>query len=54
MVFKIEAPKEPHVLPGFSGTILGAEYGATSRYLTKNGRPYIYRMGEVQFSRIPE
>ncbi|MBQ2735165.1 MAG: beta-galactosidase [Clostridia bacterium] len=54
MVFKIEAPKEPHVLPGFSGTILGSEYGATSSYLTKNGRPYIYRMGEVQFSRIPE
>ena len=54
MFFKIEAPKKPHVLPGFSGTILSAEYGATSTYLTKSGRPYIYRMGEVQFSRIPE
>ena len=54
MVFKIATPKEPHILPQFSGKILGHDYGATSAYLTKDGKPYICRMGEIHYSRVPE
>jgi hypothetical protein len=53
-LFQITPDKAPHDLPGFSGTALDDTYGATSRYLTKNGKPYICRMGEMHYSRVPE
>ena len=53
-LFQITTVKAPHDLPEFSGTALDDTYGATSRYLTKNGKPYICRMGEIHYSRVPE
>ncbi|MBE6571872.1 MAG: hypothetical protein E7656_06470 [Ruminococcaceae bacterium] len=41
-------------LDNFGGTVMGFEYGITEQYLTKNGKPYIYRMGEMHYSRVPE
>lgn len=54
ILFKITPDKAPHDLPQFTGTALDDTYGATSRYLTKNGKPYICRMGEIHYSRVPE
>jgi len=54
MIFNIKNPDTTHEIPQFSGTVLGDKYGATTAYLTKNGRPYICRMGEVHYSRLPE
>ena len=54
ILFKITSGDAPHVLPRFTGAILNDTYGATSRYLTKNGEPYICRMGEIHYSRVPE
>jgi hypothetical protein len=53
MDFKLERPLPALPLSGFGGQALGSEYGATSRYLTKNGKPFIYRMGEIHYSRVP-
>lgn len=44
--------KEPVILGKRS--ILGHEYSLTSEYLLKDGRPYIYVMGELHFSRMNE
>ena len=41
-------------LNNFGGNTLGDEYGVTEQYLTKNGKPYICRMGEIHYSRVPE
>lgn len=54
ILFQITTNKAPHDLPRFTGTVLDDTYGATSRYLTKNGKPYICRMGEIHYSRVPE
>ena len=54
ILFKITSSDAPHVLPRFTGAALNDTYGATSRYLTKNGEPYICRMGEIHYSRVPE
>ncbi len=54
MNFTAKRSTDPKKLNKFSGTVLGAEYGATQQYLTKNGKPYIFRMGEFHFSRFPE
>lgn len=54
IVLQIIPDKAPRELPGFNGTALEDTYGATSRYLTKNGKPYICRMGEIHYSRVPE
>ena len=54
MYFTAEKPKKPEILDKFGGVCLGDTYGATEQYLTKNGKPYICRMGEFHFSRYPE
>lgn len=49
--------KKPSYSPklnNFGGSVMGFEYGITEQYLTKNGKPYIYRMGEIHYSRVPE
>lgn len=53
MRFEIKKPKDVYVLPQFGGCVLEHEYAATNRYLTRDGKPFIYRMGEMHFSRVP-
>ena len=36
-----------------SGVVGGHTYTLTSRYFLRDGKPYIYRMGEMHFSRVP-
>lgn len=47
-------PEDSKKLHCFGGSALGNKYGVTERYLTKNGKPYICKMGEFHYSRIPE
>lgn len=54
MFFTVKTTKKPEVLDKFGGKCLGDTYGATQQYLTKNGKPYICRMGEFHFSRYSE
>ena len=54
MFFKAQAPKKIKILNKFGGVCLGDTYKATNQYLTKNGKPFICRMGEIHFSRVPE
>lgn len=44
--------KEPCTIK--TGTILGHQYTYTDEYLFKDGKPYIYTMGELHFSRMKE
>ena len=52
MNFIIEHPKKVHKLCQFGGTALGHTYEAYDLYLTKDGKPFLYRMGEFHFSRV--
>lgn len=52
MKFKVRQPQAPYVLTQFGGTSLGREYVATNQYLTRDGKPWVYRMGEMHFSRV--
>ena len=36
-----------------SGVVGGHTYTLPSRYFLRDGKPYIYRMGEMHFSRVP-
>lgn len=54
MKFNVTTSGEPHLLSGFGGTCLGHRYSATDKYITRDGSPYIYRMGELHFSRLSE
>ena len=54
MKFQISKAAPARPLPQFGGTVLGRELAATNQYLTRDGKPYIYRMGEMHFSRVPE
>ena len=54
MKFQISKAAPARPLPQFGGIVLGHELAATNQYLTRDGKPYIYRMGEMHFSRVPE
>lgn len=54
MVFNLTRKPPEKPLSNFCEKALGSHYGATTRYLTKDGKPYICRMGEVHFSRLRE
>ncbi len=47
-------PTHSPKLNNFGGTVMDLEYGITEQYLTKNNKPYIYRMGEIHYSRVPK
>jgi hypothetical protein len=53
MEFSVFTPKKAYPLSGFGGRVLGHEYAVTNRYLTRDGKPFVYRMGEFHFSRVP-
>jgi hypothetical protein len=53
MEFSVFTPKKAYPLSGFGGRVLGHEYAVTNRYLTRDGKPFVYRMGELHFSRVP-
>ncbi len=53
MNFHVTKPKKTYPLGNFGGNALGHEYAVTNRYLTRDGKPFIYRMGEFHFSRVP-
>jgi len=53
MKFSVEyKEKVPAILR--TKTLQGHEYTLTSEYLLKDGKPYIYVMGELHFSRVKE
>ncbi|MBQ2734718.1 MAG: beta-galactosidase, partial [Clostridia bacterium] len=54
MNFKILYTPKPIPLPQFGGSALGHKFAVTNQYITKDGKPYVYRMGEMHFSRIDE
>lgn len=54
MHFQIEKPKSVEILPCFGGKCLENEYQVSNHYLLRNGHPYLYRMGELHFSRLRE
>ena len=53
MNFTIPTPARGSELPRFGGECLGHTYAANTVCLTRDGKPWIYRMGELHFSRVP-
>lgn len=51
--FRLTKPQNAYPLEQFGGRAFDHLYGATNRYLTKDGKPWLYRMGEFHFSRYP-
>lgn len=54
MNFKVLHAPKPITLSQFGGSALGHKFAVTNQYVTRDGKPYIYRMGEMHFSRIDE
>lgn len=54
MKFQISTPKAPLPVEGLGGVCLGHAYAVTDQFITRDGKPYLYRMGELHFSRVPE
>ena len=52
MQFRVKKAALATPLLQFGGKAQGVDYAVTNRYLTRNGAPYIYRMGEMHFSPI--
>ncbi len=44
----------PAISFGNTEAVLNHTYGQTDRYLTKDGEPYLYIMGELHYSRVDE
>ena len=53
MKFRLFAPSEPIELKQFGGSAMGDTYAVSNRYLMRDGKPFVYRMGEMHFSRVP-
>lgn len=53
MKFRLFEPSETVELKQFGGFALGHTYKVSNRYLTRDGKPFVYRMGEMHFSRVP-
>ena len=53
MNFTIPTPARGSELPRFGGECLGHTYAANTVCLTRDGKPWIYRMGELHYSRVP-
>lgn len=54
MKFQIKKPEKPIRLKQFGGAALGHQYEVFHQFLTRDGKPFLYRMGEFHFSRVPE
>ena len=54
MNFQILESKKAMPLAQFGGTAMGYTYEVSNRYLTRDGKPFVYRMGEMHFSRVPK
>lgn len=54
MEINVTKPNEVHKLRGFGGEVFGDKYAVTDTYLTKNGKPFIFKMGEIHYSRTNE
>lgn len=54
MQFEIRKTPKAKPMTQFGGVTQGVCYEVTNRYITRNGKPYIYRMGEMHFSRVDE
>lgn len=47
--------RTPDLTPtGMTGCAAGRDYTVTHDCILRNGKPYIYRMGELHYSRVPE
>lgn len=53
MKFTVTKPSLPKPVSGLGGSCLGHKYTVNDTYITKDGLPYIYKMGELHFSRVP-
>lgn len=54
MKFTVTERGCPTPISGLGGYCLGHKYAVNDTYITKDGLPYIYKMGELHFSRVPE
>lgn len=52
MKFRINEPVAREATVIMQGEAAGHHYEATPQYLTRDGKPYIYRMGEIHYSRV--
>ncbi len=50
MNFQISTPTPFSSFSNFGGRAADHEYAVANRYLTRDGKPFIYRMGEFGFS----
>ena len=54
MNFYVAPITAPSPRDELGGVCLGHEYAVNDRYMLRDGKPYLYRMGELHFSRVPK
>ncbi len=54
MIVRVQQNKPAFTSAGMTGTALGRTYTVTRDCILRDGKPYIYRMGELHYSRVPE
>ena len=54
MIIHVQQQKPDLTPTWMSGTAAGRSYTVTHDCILRDGKPYIYRMGELHYSRVPE